>query len=41
MERVKTDDNNMRIKGYLFDNQQFTPPPGRPKTQHFEHITVD
>ena len=18
-----------------------TPPPGRPKTQHFEHITVD
>ena len=40
MERVKTDDNNMRIKGYLFDNQQFTP-PGRPKTQHFEHITVD
>ena len=27
MERVKTDDNNMRIKGYLLDNQQFTPPP--------------
>lgn len=26
MERVKTDDNNMRIKGYLLDNQQFTPP---------------
>lgn len=26
MERVKTDDNNMRMKGYLFDNQQFTPP---------------
>ena len=27
MERVKTDDNNMRMKGYLLDNQQFTPPP--------------
>lgn len=26
MERVKTDDNNMKMKGYLFDNQQFTPP---------------
>ena len=26
MERVKTDDNNMKIKGYLLDNQQFTPP---------------
>ena len=26
MERVKTDDNNMRMKGYLLDNQQFTPP---------------
>ena len=40
MERVKTNDNNMRMKGYLLDNQQL-PPPGRPKTQHFEHITVD
>ena len=29
MERVKTDDNNMRIKGYLLDNQQFTPPRNR------------
>ena len=29
MERVKTDDNNMRMKGYLFDNQQFTPPRNR------------
>ena len=27
MERVKTDDNNMRMKDYLLDNQQFTPPP--------------
>lgn len=27
MERVKTDDNNMRMKGYLLDNQRFTPPP--------------
>ena len=27
MERVKTDDNNMRIKGYLLDNQQFTSHP--------------
>ena len=26
MERVKTDDNNTRMKGYLLDNQQFTPP---------------
>ena len=26
MERVKTDDNNMRMKDYLLDNQQFTPP---------------
>ena len=26
MERVKTDDNNMKMKGYLLDNQQFTPP---------------
>ena len=29
MERVKTDDNNMRMKGYLLDNQQFTPPPNQ------------
>ena len=29
MERVKTDDNNMRMKGYLLDNQQFTPPRNR------------
>ena len=27
MERVKTDDNNTRMKGYLLDNQHFTPPP--------------
>lgn len=26
MERVKTDDNNMRVEGYLLDNQRFTPP---------------
>ena len=26
MERVKTDDNNIKMKGYLLDNQQFTPP---------------
>ena len=26
MERVKTDDNNMRMKGYLLDTQRFTPP---------------
>ena len=26
MERVKTDDNNMRIKDYLSDTQRFTPP---------------
>ena len=26
MERVKTDDNNTRMKGYLLDNQRFTPP---------------
>ena len=29
MERVKTDDNNMKIKGYLLDNQQFTSPRNR------------
>ena len=29
MERVKTDDNNMRMKDYLLDNQQFTPPRNR------------
>lgn len=27
MERVKTDDNNMRAEGYLLDTQRFTPPP--------------
>ena len=27
MERVKTDDNNTRMKGYLLDNQRFIPPP--------------
>ena len=27
MERVKTNDNNMKIKGYPLDNQRFTPPP--------------
>ena len=27
MERVKTDDNNMRVEGYLSDTQRFTPPP--------------
>ncbi len=27
MERVKTDCNNMRVEGYLLDNQRFTPPP--------------
>ena len=26
MERVKTDDNNIRVKGYLLDTQRFTPP---------------
>ena len=26
MERVKTNYNNMRVKGYLSDTQQFTPP---------------
>ena len=26
MERVKTDCNNMRVEGYLLDNQRFTPP---------------
>ena len=26
MERVKTDDNNMRAEGYLLDTQRFTPP---------------
>ena len=26
MERVKTDDNNMRVEGYLLDNQRFTRP---------------
>ena len=29
MERVKTDDNNTRMKGYLLDNQHFTPPRNR------------
>ena len=29
MERVKTDVNNMRMKGYLLDNQQFAPPRKR------------
>ena len=27
MERVKTDDNNIRVEGYLLDTQRFTPPP--------------
>ena len=27
MERVKTDDNNMRVEDYLSDTQRFTPPP--------------
>ena len=27
MERVKTDDNNMRVEDYLLDTQRFTPPP--------------
>ena len=27
MERVKTDDNNMRAEGYMLDTQRFTPPP--------------
>lgn len=26
MERVKTNDNNMKIKGYPLDNQRFTLP---------------
>ena len=26
MERVKTDDNNMRVEDYLSDTQRFTPP---------------
>ena len=26
MERVKTDNNNMRAEGYLLDTQRFTPP---------------
>ena len=26
MERVKTDDNNMRAEGYMLDTQRFTPP---------------
>ena len=26
MERVKTDDNNMRAEGYMPDTQCFTPP---------------
>ena len=26
MERVKTDDNNMRVESYLLDTQRFTPP---------------
>ena len=27
MERVKTDDNNMRVEGYLLDTQRLTTPP--------------
>ena len=27
MERVKTDDNNMRAEGYLLDTQRLTTPP--------------
>ena len=27
MERVKTDDNNMILEGYLSDTQRLTPPP--------------
>ena len=27
MERVKTDDNNMRVESYLLDTQRFIPPP--------------
>ena len=26
MERVKTDDNNMRVEDYMLDTQRFTPP---------------
>ena len=26
MERVKTDDNNMRVEGYMLDTQRLTPP---------------
>ena len=29
MERVKTDDNNMRAEGYMLDTQRFTPPQCR------------
>ena len=28
MERVKTDDNNMRVEDYLSDTQRFPPPIG-------------
>ena len=28
------------LPSYPLDNQRIAP-PGRPKTQHFEHITVD
>ena len=41
MERVKTDDNNMRMKDYLFDNQQFTPPQTVRKRHFFQRITED
>ena len=26
MERVKTDDNNMRVEGYMLDTQRLPPP---------------